>query len=96
LRFAKQENIGDIESRNKSLRDGVRRLCNRARIYYRSPHKFRRGHGVYAVKNSTNLEEFDAYSQNMGHEDTGTTFKYYSKLAKNDIREVILSKRNMS
>ena len=60
LRFAKQKDIGSIESRNKSLRDGVRRLCNRARIYYRSPHKFRRGHGVYAIKNSSNLEEFDA------------------------------------
>jgi len=28
----------------------------------------------------------------MGHENTGTTFKYYSKLAKNDIRGVILIK----
>ena len=45
LRFAKQEEIGEIEARNKSLRNGVRRLCKRARIYYRSPHKFRRGHG---------------------------------------------------
>jgi len=26
----------------------------------------------------------------MGHEDPGTTFKYYSKLANNDIRDVIL------
>ena len=93
LRFAQQEKIGEIESRNKSLRDGVRRLCNRARIYYRSPHKFRRGHGVYAVKHSKNLEEFQAYSQNMGHEDPGTTFKYYSKLARNDIRKIILSSR---
>ena len=90
LRFAKQENIGGIESRNKSIRNGVRRLGNLARVYYRSPHKFRRGHGVYAVKNSVNLEEYEAYSQNMGHEDPGTTFKYYSKLANNDIRDVIL------
>ena len=45
------------------------------------------------VKNSRNLEEFTSYSQNMGHEDPGTTFKYYSKLANNDIRDVILRKR---
>ena len=93
LRFAKQDNIGDIDSRNKSLRDGVKRLCYRAGIPYRSPHKFRRGHGVYAVKHSSNFEEFQAYSQNMGHEDPGTTFKYCSKLTNNYIRDVILRKK---
>jgi integrase len=90
LRFTKTELAGDIESRNKSLRNGVKRLCKRAGIEYRSPHKFRRGHGVYAVKHSKNFEEFQAYSQNMGHEDPGTTYKYYSKLSHNDIRDVIL------
>ena len=50
LRFAKQESIGDVESRNKSLRDGVKRLCLRAGIRYKSPQKFRSGHGVYACK----------------------------------------------
>jgi integrase/recombinase XerD len=75
LRFANQETMGNVDSRNKSLRDGVKRLCYRAGIPYRSPHKFRRGHGVYAVKHSNNFEEFQAYSQNMGHEDPGTTFK---------------------
>jgi hypothetical protein len=37
-----------------------------------------------------NFEEYQSYSQNMGHEDPGTTFKYYSKLSHNDIREIIL------
>jgi len=45
------------------------------------------------LRNSRNLEEFQAYSQNMGHEDPGTTFKYYSKLARNEVREVILKTR---
>jgi hypothetical protein len=40
------------------------------------------------------LEEFQAYPQNMGHEDPGTTFKYYSKLARNDSRDVILNNKN--
>ena len=90
LRFTDQETMGDVESRNKSLRDDVKRLCSMAGIPYRSPHKFRRGHGVYAVKHSSNFEEFQAYSQNIGHEDPGTTFKYYSRLSHNDIRDVIL------
>ena len=49
-----------------------------------------RGHGVFAVKHSDNIEEFQAYLHNIGHEDPGTTFKYYSKLAQNDKRNVIL------
>jgi len=92
-KFEKTENIGNIASRNKSLRDGVKRLCHRAGLKYFSPHKFRRGHGVYAVKHSSNIEEFQAYSQNMGHEDPGTTFKYYSKLSHNDLRDVILKRK---
>ena len=74
------------------IRDVVKRLCGRAAVRYLSPHKFRRGHGVYTVKHSDNFEEFQAYSQNMGHEDPGTTFKYYSKLSHNDIKNVILKK----
>lgn len=93
LRFSNQRDIGSVESRNKSVRDGVKRLCLRAGIDYLAPHKFRRGHGVYAVKHSNNFEEFQAYSQNMGHEDPGTTFKYYSKLSHNDIRDVILKRK---
>lgn len=88
--------IGDVDSRNKSFRNGVRRLCDRAQIEYKSPHKLRRGHGVYAVKNSKNFEEFQAYSQNMGHEDPETTYKYYSRLSNNDIRNIILNKRKIN
>jgi hypothetical protein len=50
----------------------------------------RKGHGVYAVEHSDNYQEFQAYSQNMGHEDPGTTYKYYSKLSSDYIRKVIL------
>lgn len=73
-----QETMGDVDSRNKSLGDVVKQMCSRAGISYRSPRKFRRCHGVYAVKHSSNFEEFQAYSQNMGHKDPGTTFKYYA------------------
>lgn len=93
LRFDTKKTIGQVDSRNKSLRDGVIRLCKRAGIKYLSPHKFRRGHGVYAVKHSENFEEFQAYSQNMGHEDPGTTYKFYSKLSNNDIKQIILKNR---
>ena len=84
-----------MESRNKSLRDGVKRLCLKAEIRYKYSQKFRKGHGVYGLKNSKILEEFTSYSKNMGHEDPGTTFKYYSKLSNDDLRAIILrNKKN--
>jgi len=94
LHWSNREEIGDTESRRKSFRRGLKKLCDRAEVEYKSSHKFRRGHGVYAVKHSRNFEEFQAYLQNMGHEDPGTTFKYYSKLSSNDIKNVILRKNN--
>ncbi|MRS04765.1 site-specific integrase [bacterium] len=93
LRFSKSEMVGDVDSRNKSLRDGVNRLCKYAGIRYLSPHKFRRGHGVYAVEHSPSLKEFEAYSQNMGHENVATTFIYYSKLANNVVKDTILNRK---
>lgn len=90
LRWSPNLGKSQSEARRKSFRRGIIKLCARVNIEYRSSHKIRRGHGVYAVKHARNYEEFQAYSQNMGHEDPGTTFKYYSKLSKNDVREVIL------
>jgi hypothetical protein len=65
-------------------------LYFKSNIEYRSFHKIKRVHGVYAVKHARNYEEFQAYSQNMGHENPGTTYKYYSKLNQNDIKQIIL------
>ena len=59
-------------------------------IEYKSSHKLRKAHGVYAVEHSDNYQEFQAYSQNMGHEDPGTTYRYYSKLSNDDVKSVIL------
>jgi integrase len=93
LRWSPTLGLSQSEARRKSFRRGLKKLCARVNIEYRSSHKIRRGHGVYAVMHSKNYEEFQAYSQNMGHEDPGTTFKYYSKLSKNDVRDVILRNR---
>ena len=84
---------GDTEASRKSFRRGLSKLCNLTGVEYKSSHKLRKGHGVYAVKHSNNYEEFQAYSQNMGHEDPGTTFKYYSKLSNDDVRRIILQEK---
>jgi integrase len=90
LRWSPNLGLSQSEAGRKSFRRGLKKLCARVNIEYKSSHKIRRGHGVFAVKHSKNYEEFQAYSQNMGHEDPGTTFKYYSRLSKNDVRDVIL------
>ena len=90
LRWSKNMGVSHSEARRKSFTRGLKKMCARANIEYRSTHKIRRGHGVYAVKHAKNYEEFQAYSQNMGHEDPGTTYKYYSKLSKDDVKNVIL------
>ena len=73
--YAGHKNLGlsQSEARRKSFRRGLLKLCDKANIEYRSSHKIRRGHGVLCVKHARNYEEFQAYSQNMGHEDPGTT-----------------------
>jgi integrase len=53
----------------------------------------RKGHGVFAVEHSENYQEIYAYSQNMGHEDPGTTYRYYSKLSNDDVKDIILRKK---
>ncbi|MBA4420216.1 MAG: hypothetical protein C0391_03630 [Anaerolinea sp.] len=90
LRWSSNLGLSQSESRRKSFRRGLKKLCELVNIEYRSSHKLRRGHGVYAVKHAKNYEEFQAYCQNMGHEDPGTTFKYYSKLSQNNVRNIIL------
>ncbi|MHA1267989.1 MAG: hypothetical protein ACTSRS_22390 [Candidatus Helarchaeota archaeon] len=58
---------GDTEASRKSFRRGLRKLCNLTGVEYKSSHKLRKGHGVYAVEHSDNYQDFQAYSQNMGH-----------------------------
>ncbi|MBN2045304.1 MAG: hypothetical protein JW757_09815 [Anaerolineales bacterium] len=66
-----------------------------AKIPYRSPHKIRNGHGVYAVKQAKNIEEFKAYSQNMMHENMQITDSLYGRLSRDDIKAVITAEKNV-
>lgn len=84
---------GDTEASRKSFRRGLKKLCKLTGVEYKSSHKIRKGHGVYAVEHSDNYQEFQAYSQNMGHENPGTTYRYYSKLSNDDVKDIILRKK---
>lgn len=64
-------------------------ICQQAGIPYRSPHKFRHGHVVYALKQAHNMAELKAISQNIMHSSVVTTDQIYGRLVTDDVAEII-------
>lgn len=58
---------------------------------YAGVDKIRNGHGVYAVKQAKDIEQFKAYSQNMMHESMEITDRLYGRLSGDDVKAVILN-----
>ena len=56
---------------------------------YHSPHKFRHGHAVYALKNAKDVSALKAVSQNLMHENLTITDGVYGILSENDVRKEI-------
>ena len=56
---------------------------------YHSPHKFRHGHAVYALKLARDIAELKAVSQNLMHANISTTDGIYGILSEADVREKI-------
>jgi len=77
------------ESRSDGMAARLETLFKRAGLSYRSPHKFRHGFAVYALRLCQNLEEGKAVSQTLMHEDYGTTDRIYSKMMKRQVAETI-------
>lgn len=75
--------------RIKTIQDDIRLICALAGIPYRSPHKLRHGHAVYALKRAQDMKTWKAVSQNMMHSSTTTTDKIYGGLLDDDLRNVI-------
>lgn len=81
---------GKVESRRMAYSRGLKRMCKRAGIEYKSPHKIRHGYAVYGLKNARTIEELKAISQNMGHDNVYTTDRFYGKFASDDVKEIII------
>jgi site-specific recombinase XerD len=58
-------------------------------LSYHSPHKFRHGHAVYALKLAKNIAELKAVSQNLMYANISTTDGIYGILSETDVREQI-------
>jgi site-specific recombinase XerD len=69
--------------------NALKRLCRSVGISYRSPHKLRHGHAVYALKQARTIAELKAVSQNPMHSDLRITDKIYGVLTESDVQGLI-------
>lgn len=80
---------GKYTGRAEAFDEGLKILCERAGVPYKSPHKIRHGHGVYGVKNARDMGQLKAISQNMMHANVGITDGIYGKLAEDELGEIL-------
>lgn len=80
---------GNYYGRLETFDTGMKQLCARAGVPYKSPHKIRHGHGVYGVKKAKDIAQLKAISQNLMHANIGITDGIYGKLAEDDLAEII-------
>lgn len=74
---------------HRSLTVRLPALCRRAGIPYRSAHKFRHGHAVWALQHAEGLGDLKAISQNLMHASLTTTDKVYGALVGDDVQQRI-------
>lgn len=73
------------EHRDSILRRRLAGLFRRAGLEPMSPHRFRHGHAVYALKRARTMADFKAISQNLGHASIGITDSIYAVLGDGDV-----------
>jgi integrase len=79
-----------LQNRKLGFGDDLHILCNLAGVEYKSAHKFRHGHAVYALKHCRTMEEFKSVSQNLMHANMGITDGIYGNLVEDDVQKKIL------
>jgi integrase len=75
--------------RRGMMSKALKELCQSAGMFYRSPHKLRHGHAVYALKRACTIAEFKAVSQNLMHADLRITDRVYGVLSADDVQGTI-------
>ena len=77
------------KNRSIALTKRIRKLFKFADLSYKSPHKFRHGHAVYALQHARTMADYKAISMNLMHEDIRVTDGIYAPLAGNDVQQRI-------
>ena len=85
------ESTHAIQERSTVIRDDIALICKKAGLEYKSTHKFRHGHIVYARSRAQNMEQVKAISQNVMHANTIITDQIYSGLTTNQVQSIITS-----
>jgi site-specific recombinase XerD len=75
--------------RHINLARRMRKLCNVAGVPYKSPHKFRHGHAVYALQHAKTMADYKAVSMNLMHSDIRVTDRVYAPLTGNEVQQRI-------
>lgn len=83
----KVETVGN--HRNIRARKDLEDWLGRVGLPYHSPHKFRHGHAVYALKNAKDIPALKAVSQNLMHSNLSITDGVYGILSDMDVRSEI-------
>jgi len=77
--------------RNIRARKDLRLWLARVGLPYHSPHKFRHGHAVFAIKNARTISSLKAISQNLMHSSLKITDGVYGVLSDLDVENEIHS-----
>jgi len=76
-------------NRNIAIAKRMRKLFAVAGLPYKSPHKFRHGHAVYALQHAQTMADYKAVSMNLMHDDIRVTDSIYAPLAGNEVQQRI-------
>jgi integrase len=74
-------------NRNARIIKRMRKLFAVAGLPYKSPHKFRHGHAVYALQHARTMADYKAVSMNLMHEDIRVTDGIYAPLISNEVKQ---------
>ena len=72
-------------------RKDLKEWLKKVGLPYHSPHKFRHGHAVYALKRAKDVPALQAVSQNLMHTNLSVTDGVYGILSEADVRGQIES-----
>jgi integrase len=75
--------------RDARARKDLKDWLNRIGLPYHSPHKFRHGHAVFALKQAQTVADLKAASQNLMHSDLKVADGVYGVLSSDDVAERI-------
>jgi integrase len=75
--------------RNTAFAKRMKKLFALAGLPYKSPHKFRHGHAVFALQHAKTMADYKAVSMNLMHSDIRVTDAIYAPLLSDEVQHRI-------